>query len=140
MYYICMFKVELEAGAQARVQEMGALRQEVTRLRERLQGDMPPQGPEVPPPQLPSPAQVITTPAQVAQTQPGTATQETLTCTCNYTVYTGRHAPSRPRCYIISLAASGRVTCSVLVFSFLSTSMRVSLQPEFIYSSLTHSL
>ncbi|XP_029484252.1 RILP-like protein 1 isoform X5 [Oncorhynchus nerka] len=50
-------KVELEAGAQARVQEMGALRQEVTRLRERLQGDMPPQGPEVPPPQLPSPAQ-----------------------------------------------------------------------------------
>ncbi|XP_064833694.1 RILP-like protein 1 isoform X2 [Oncorhynchus masou masou] len=50
-------KVELEAGAQARSQEMGALRQEVTRLRERLQGDMPPQGPEVPPPQLPSPAQ-----------------------------------------------------------------------------------
>ncbi|XP_035638818.1 RILP-like protein 1 isoform X5 [Oncorhynchus keta] len=50
-------KVELEAGAQARVQEMGSLRQEVTRLRERLQGDMPPQGPEVPPPQLPSPAQ-----------------------------------------------------------------------------------
>ncbi|XP_055721633.1 RILP-like protein 1 isoform X1 [Salvelinus fontinalis] len=50
-------KVELEAGAQARVQEMGALRQEVTRLRERLQGDMPPQVPEVPPSQLPSPAQ-----------------------------------------------------------------------------------
>nr|XP_023867556.1 RILP-like protein 1 isoform X4 [Salvelinus alpinus] len=50
-------KVELEAGAQARVQEMGALRQEVTRLRERLHGDMPPQVPEVPPPQLPSPAQ-----------------------------------------------------------------------------------
>ncbi|KAM9541086.1 RILP-like protein 1 isoform 5-T5 [Salvelinus alpinus] len=50
-------KVELEAGAQARVQEMGALRQEVTRLRERLHGDMPPQVLEVPPPQLPSPAQ-----------------------------------------------------------------------------------
>uniref|UniRef100_A0A4W5QS07 RILP-like protein 1 n=1 Tax=Hucho hucho TaxID=62062 RepID=A0A4W5QS07_9TELE len=50
-------KVELEAGAQARVQEMGALRQEVTCLRERLQGDTPPQGPEVPPPQPPSPAQ-----------------------------------------------------------------------------------
>ncbi|KAK6322685.1 RILP-like protein 1 isoform X2 [Coregonus clupeaformis] len=50
-------KVELEAGAQARVQEMGALRQEVTRLRERLQGDMPRQGPQEPPPQPPSPAQ-----------------------------------------------------------------------------------
>ncbi|XP_024236821.2 RILP-like protein 1 isoform X3 [Oncorhynchus tshawytscha] len=49
-------KVELEAGAQARVQEMGALRQEVTRLRERLQGDTP-QGLEEPPPQPPSPAQ-----------------------------------------------------------------------------------
>uniref|UniRef100_A0A4W5JNJ3 RILP-like protein 1 n=1 Tax=Hucho hucho TaxID=62062 RepID=A0A4W5JNJ3_9TELE len=56
-------KVELEAGAQARVQEMGALRQEVTRLRERLQGDTP-QGLEEPPPQPPSPAQVITTPSQ----------------------------------------------------------------------------
>ncbi|XP_063066847.1 RILP-like protein 1 isoform X4 [Engraulis encrasicolus] len=32
-------KVELEAGAQARQQELAALRQEVTRLRERLQGD-----------------------------------------------------------------------------------------------------
>ncbi|XP_031658622.1 RILP-like protein 1 isoform X4 [Oncorhynchus kisutch] len=49
-------KVELEAGAQARVQEMGALRQEVTRLRERLQGDTP-QGLEEPPLQPPSPAQ-----------------------------------------------------------------------------------
>ncbi|XP_029564651.1 RILP-like protein 1 isoform X3 [Salmo trutta] len=49
-------KVELEAGAQARAQEMGALRQEVTRLRERLQGDTP-QGIEEPPPQPPSPAQ-----------------------------------------------------------------------------------
>ncbi|XP_029513643.2 RILP-like protein 1 isoform X3 [Oncorhynchus nerka] len=49
-------KVELEAGAQTRVQEMGALRQEVTRLRERLQGDTP-QGLEEPPPQPPSPAQ-----------------------------------------------------------------------------------
>uniref|UniRef100_A0A674A8V5 RILP-like protein 1 n=1 Tax=Salmo trutta TaxID=8032 RepID=A0A674A8V5_SALTR len=56
-------KVELEAGAQARAQEMGALRQEVTRLRERLQGDTP-QGIEEPPPQPPSPAQVITTPPQ----------------------------------------------------------------------------
>uniref|UniRef100_A0A8C7M6J4 RILP-like protein 1 n=1 Tax=Oncorhynchus mykiss TaxID=8022 RepID=A0A8C7M6J4_ONCMY len=61
-------KVELEAGAQARVQEMGALRQEVTRLRERLQGDTP-QGLEEPPPQPPSPAQVITSP------QPPSATQ-----------------------------------------------------------------
>ncbi|XP_041742687.1 RILP-like protein 1 isoform X4 [Coregonus clupeaformis] len=52
-------KVELEAGAQARVQEMGALRQEVTRLRERLQGDMPRQGPQEPPPQPPSPAQAL---------------------------------------------------------------------------------
>ncbi|XP_055730906.1 RILP-like protein 1 isoform X4 [Salvelinus fontinalis] len=51
-------KVELEAGAQARVQEMGALRQEVTRLRERLQGDTP-QGLEEPPPQPPSPAQAL---------------------------------------------------------------------------------
>uniref|UniRef100_A0A8C4ZR62 RILP-like protein 1 n=1 Tax=Gadus morhua TaxID=8049 RepID=A0A8C4ZR62_GADMO len=34
-------KVELEAGAQARGQEVGALRQEVTRLRERLQGVAP---------------------------------------------------------------------------------------------------
>ncbi|KAL0965761.1 hypothetical protein UPYG_G00285390 [Umbra pygmaea] len=49
-------KVELEAGAQARVQEMGALRQEVTRLRERLLGDGLPQGPEELPPQPPSPA------------------------------------------------------------------------------------
>nr|XP_029513643.1 RILP-like protein 1 isoform X3 [Oncorhynchus nerka] len=49
-------KVELEAGAQTRVQEMGALRQEVTRLRERLQGDTP-QGLEELPPQPPSPAQ-----------------------------------------------------------------------------------
>ncbi|XP_071393917.1 RILP-like protein 1 isoform X2 [Centroberyx affinis] len=49
-------KVELEAGAQARGQEVGALRQEISRLRERLQGDAPPtQGPEEPPPQPPSP-------------------------------------------------------------------------------------
>lgn len=47
-------KVELEAGAQARGQEVGALRQEVTRLRERLQGD---QNPEETPPQPPSPAE-----------------------------------------------------------------------------------
>ncbi|XP_076614576.1 RILP-like protein 1 isoform X7 [Chaetodon auriga] len=50
-------KVELEAGAQARGQEVGALRQEVTRLRERLQGDLPVQNPEEPPPQPPSPAE-----------------------------------------------------------------------------------
>lgn len=47
-------KVELEAGAQARGQEVGALRQEVTRLRERLQGD---QNPDETPPQPPSPAE-----------------------------------------------------------------------------------
>uniref|UniRef100_UPI0037E9C652 RILP-like protein 1 isoform X2 n=1 Tax=Semicossyphus pulcher TaxID=241346 RepID=UPI0037E9C652 len=50
-------KVELEAGAQARGQEVGALRQEVQRLRERLQGDLPAQNPEEPPPQPPSPAE-----------------------------------------------------------------------------------
>ncbi|KAM4635811.1 RILP-like protein 1 isoform 1-T1 [Polymixia lowei] len=50
-------KVELEASAQARGQEVGALRQEVTRLRERLQGNAPAQDPEEPPPQPPSPAQ-----------------------------------------------------------------------------------
>ncbi|XP_070845597.1 RILP-like protein 1 isoform X8 [Chaetodon trifascialis] len=52
-------KVELEAGAQARGQEVGALRQEVTRLRERLQGDLPVQNPEEPPPQPPSPAEAL---------------------------------------------------------------------------------
>ncbi|XP_044029416.1 RILP-like protein 1 isoform X6 [Siniperca chuatsi] len=50
-------KVELEAGAQARGQEVSALRQEVTRLRERLQGDLPAHNPEEPPPQPPSPAE-----------------------------------------------------------------------------------
>ncbi|XP_041666886.1 RILP-like protein 1 isoform X5 [Cheilinus undulatus] len=50
-------KVELEAGAQARGQEVSALRQEVQRLRERLQGDAPTQNPEEPPPQPPSPAE-----------------------------------------------------------------------------------
>ncbi|KAK9532243.1 hypothetical protein VZT92_009639 [Zoarces viviparus] len=50
-------KVELEAGAQARGQEVGALRQEVARLRERLQGDLPARNPEEPPPQPPSPAE-----------------------------------------------------------------------------------
>ncbi|XP_034565050.1 RILP-like protein 1 isoform X3 [Notolabrus celidotus] len=50
-------KVELEAGAQARGQEVGALRQEITRLRERLQGDLPAQNPEEGPPQPPSPAE-----------------------------------------------------------------------------------
>ncbi|XP_057674617.1 RILP-like protein 1 isoform X4 [Corythoichthys intestinalis] len=45
-------KVELEAGAQTRGQEVGALRQEVARLRERLKGHAQ----EVPP-QIPSPAE-----------------------------------------------------------------------------------
>ncbi|XP_045922341.1 RILP-like protein 1 isoform X3 [Micropterus dolomieu] len=52
-------KVELEAGAQARGQEVTALRQEVTRLRERLQGDLPAQNLEEPPPQPPSPAEAL---------------------------------------------------------------------------------
>lgn len=51
-------KVELEASAQARGQEVNALRQEITRLRERLHGELPTQNPEDPPPQLPSPAEV----------------------------------------------------------------------------------
>ncbi|XP_019747871.1 RILP-like protein 1 isoform X2 [Hippocampus comes] len=45
-------KVELEAGAQTRGQEVGALRQEVARLRERLKGDI-----REAPPQPPSPAE-----------------------------------------------------------------------------------
>uniref|UniRef100_A0A3Q2DUH6 RILP-like protein 1 n=1 Tax=Cyprinodon variegatus TaxID=28743 RepID=A0A3Q2DUH6_CYPVA len=51
-------KVELEAGAQTQAQEVGALRQEVSRLRERLQGERTVQNPEellVPHP--PSPAE-----------------------------------------------------------------------------------
>ncbi|XP_003965453.1 RILP-like protein 1 isoform X6 [Takifugu rubripes] len=47
-------KVELEASAQARDQEVGVLRQEVARLRERLQGDL---APEEAPAQPPSPAE-----------------------------------------------------------------------------------
>ncbi|KAM6975477.1 RILP-like protein 1 isoform 3-T3 [Tautogolabrus adspersus] len=50
-------KVELEAGAQTRGQEVGALRQEVQRLRERLQGDVTAQNPEESLPQPPSPAE-----------------------------------------------------------------------------------
>ncbi|CAB1439819.1 unnamed protein product [Pleuronectes platessa] len=50
-------KVELEAGAQARGQEVSALRQEVLRLRERLQGELPEQNLEEPTPQPPSPAE-----------------------------------------------------------------------------------
>lgn len=50
-------KVELEASAQARGQEVSGLRQEISRLRERLQGDAPTQNPEEPPPQPPSPAE-----------------------------------------------------------------------------------
>ena len=53
-------KVELEASAQARGQEVSALRQEVARFRDRLQGDPPTQNPEEPPPQPPSPAEVTT--------------------------------------------------------------------------------
>lgn len=50
-------KVELEAYAQARQQELVSLRQEVARLRERLQGEK--KGPEAEePPAPPSPAQV----------------------------------------------------------------------------------
>ncbi|TNM92127.1 hypothetical protein fugu_019139 [Takifugu bimaculatus] len=48
-------KVELEASAQARDQEVGVLRQEVARLRERLQGDL---ATEEAPAQPPSPAEV----------------------------------------------------------------------------------
>uniref|UniRef100_A0A8C5DQG5 RILP-like protein 1 n=1 Tax=Gouania willdenowi TaxID=441366 RepID=A0A8C5DQG5_GOUWI len=47
-------KVELEAGAQATAQEVSALRQEVTRLRERLQGPE-----ETLPPLPPSPAEEV---------------------------------------------------------------------------------
>ncbi|KAK2818594.1 hypothetical protein Q5P01_024155 [Channa striata] len=50
-------KVELEASAQARAQEVGALRQEVTRLRERLHGEGPAPNPEEATPQPPSPAE-----------------------------------------------------------------------------------
>lgn len=53
-------KVELEAGAQAQAQEIGALRQEVARARERLQGEPPAQDPEEEeaPALTPSPAEV----------------------------------------------------------------------------------
>lgn len=52
-------KVELEAFAQARQQELVSLRQEVSRLRERLQGET--KSPETEePPAPPSPAQVRT--------------------------------------------------------------------------------
>ncbi|XP_017163509.1 RILP-like protein 1 isoform X4 [Poecilia reticulata] len=51
-------KVELEAGAQAQAQEVCALRQEVTRLRERLHGEPTAQSPEeLLVPQPPSPAE-----------------------------------------------------------------------------------
>ncbi|XP_003455189.1 RILP-like protein 1 isoform X6 [Oreochromis niloticus] len=50
-------KVELEASAQARGQEVAALRQEAARLRERLQGELTAQNPDEPPPQPPSPAE-----------------------------------------------------------------------------------
>lgn len=51
-------KVELEAGAQARGQEVAALRQEIARLRERLQGELPAPSSDEPLPQPPSPAEV----------------------------------------------------------------------------------
>ncbi|XP_067341391.1 RILP-like protein 1 isoform X5 [Channa argus] len=50
-------KVELEASAQARGQEVSALRQEVARLRERLHGELPARNPEEPTPHPPSPAE-----------------------------------------------------------------------------------
>ncbi|XP_034048473.1 RILP-like protein 1 isoform X2 [Thalassophryne amazonica] len=50
-------KVELEASAQAQAQEVGGLRQEVVRLRERLQGEQPALDSEGSPPQPPSPAE-----------------------------------------------------------------------------------
>uniref|UniRef100_A0A3Q0RI53 RILP-like protein 1 n=1 Tax=Amphilophus citrinellus TaxID=61819 RepID=A0A3Q0RI53_AMPCI len=50
-------KVELEASAQARGQEVAGLRQEIARLRERLQGELPAQNSDEPPPQPPSPAE-----------------------------------------------------------------------------------
>lgn len=50
-------KVELEAAAQARAQEVNALRQEVARLREHWQGGLPAQDPEEPKPLPPSPAE-----------------------------------------------------------------------------------
>lgn len=51
-------KVELEAAAQARAQEVNALRQEVARLREHWQGGLPAQDPEEPKPLPPSPAEL----------------------------------------------------------------------------------
>lgn len=52
-------KVELEAGAQAQAQEVYALRQEVARARERLQGEPPTQDlEEEAAAQPPSPAEV----------------------------------------------------------------------------------
>lgn len=52
-------KVELEAGTQAQAQEVGALRQEVVRLRERLLGEPTARNPEeLLLPQPPSPAEV----------------------------------------------------------------------------------
>ncbi|CAG5867728.1 unnamed protein product [Menidia menidia] len=55
-------KVELQAGAQTQAQEVGALRQEVARLRDRLQGDGPRPDSEEPRPLPPSPAEVKTPP------------------------------------------------------------------------------
>ncbi|KAM9734337.1 RILP-like protein 1 [Menidia menidia] len=50
-------KVELQAGAQTQAQEVGALRQEVARLRDRLQGDGPRPDSEEPRALPPSPAE-----------------------------------------------------------------------------------
>ncbi|XP_061763826.1 RILP-like protein 1 isoform X2 [Nerophis ophidion] len=60
-------KVELEAGAQTRGQEVGALRQEVARLRERLRGS-PPAGDAAP--RTASPAQQPSKAAAVAAFEP----------------------------------------------------------------------
>lgn len=60
-------KVELEASAQARDQEVGALRQDIARLRDRLQGDLPA---EEAPAQPPSPAEVEL-PCEVESLVPG---------------------------------------------------------------------
>ncbi|XP_030198392.1 RILP-like protein 1 isoform X3 [Gadus morhua] len=61
-------KVELEAGAQARGQEVGALRQEVTRLRERLQGVAPGAEAEEERPPL-SPTQRAANPAALSRAE-----------------------------------------------------------------------
>ncbi|KAK7895500.1 hypothetical protein WMY93_020825 [Mugilogobius chulae] len=67
-------KVELEAGAQAQSQEVNALRQEVTHLREHLQRGLSAQDPEEPKPLPPSPAELK---EARAQEQKGCSESET---------------------------------------------------------------